>query len=515
MAAKLVKPNEKRREMVSRIHQLEEIAQNLDPKVEQREEWTMKVIKHSQQFLATLDTTVSQAYRQSEAKGKGLYESPIEEQGTAIDDVLELFEANIEKCGLVESHGGHMAYINSGGIYPSALADYLTDVVNPYSAIFHDSPGSVRLENMIIKWIKNTFNYPETAAGNLSSGGSMSTILALAAARDSKNLKAKDFDRCVVYTTVISHFCVDKALNTIGMREAIRHTVTTDSSYRMDVTNLKTMVENDIEDGLIPFVIYSTAGTTDLGSVDQVDEIAKVAGEFKIWLHVDACYGGFFILAEETRDLFRGIEKSDSFAVDPHKGLFIPYGCGIVMVKNGSTLKYSNALKRPAFYLDDSFQDKCEEETSPCDVSFELSRHFRGMRIWMPLKLFGVQPFRAALSEKVMLARYFYDSLSDLDGFQLGPYPQLSAVIFRYVKCPNGKEKFNKKLLDALMADGRIALASTRIRGIYYLRICILCFRTHLKEVDLLLQLLPQHVDEMLKTVFVKPWDKQQDYVRG
>ncbi|XP_002733514.2 aromatic-L-amino-acid decarboxylase-like [Saccoglossus kowalevskii] len=364
---------------------------------------------------------------------------------------------------------------------------------------------------MVINWIGRTFGFPEGFAGNLTSGGSASTILALATARDSKNVKAVDFSRCVVYMTQISHYCVEKALNTIGMREAVRRTVPTDkSTYKMNAEELKIIIEKDKNNDLIPFLVYATAGTTDLGSIDPLNEIASIARQHSLWMHVDACYGGFFIMSNEAKPSFRGIERCDSLAVDPHKSLFIPYGCGCVIVRQGSKLKYSNALNRPAPYAQDSFKDEREDEPSPCHLSFELSRHFRGVRVWMPLKLFGLAPFRDALTEKILLARYFYEQLAERDDFQLGPYPELSVVVFRYAKAPNDTEKFNEQLLDSLMRDGRVALASTRLRGVYYLRVCILCFRTHLKEVDLLLEMVDKNVEIYLKSVSKKPRESQQ-----
>ncbi|XP_070552521.1 aromatic-L-amino-acid decarboxylase-like isoform X2 [Ptychodera flava] len=363
--------------MLSKIHKLETVAKELDPCVEKRQIWAKQVIKHSEEFMETLNTDKSKAFNKTEHNGNQLLYSLIKEEPTPMENLLELFRHNVERNGLVESHGGHMAYVNSGGLYPSSLADYLSDVVNPYSAMFHDSPGSVRIENMVLKWIAACFGYPDSFAGNLTSGGSASTVLALAAARDSRNIKARDFNKCVVYTTTLSHYCAEKALNTIGMREVVRRTIAVDSNYKMDVDILRETVKKDIEAGLIPFVVYTTAGTTDLGSVDPLETIAGISREFNIWMHVDACYGGFFILSEEATHLFKGIEKSDSFCVDPHKSLFIPYGCGAVLVKEGSKLAYSNALNRPAFYLEDSFKDECQDEPSPCNLSFELSRHFR------------------------------------------------------------------------------------------------------------------------------------------
>jgi glutamate/tyrosine decarboxylase-like PLP-dependent enzyme len=266
-----------------------------------------------------------------------------------------------------------------------------------------------------------------------------------------------------------------------------------DDRYRMKAQALEQQIQSDSEDGLLPLTIFASAGTTDLGAVDPLDKIGDIADRHDLWFHVDAAYGGFFLLTEHGKDVMKGIEKSDSATIDPHKGLFLPYGSGALLVKDGE--KLYNSQHMSANYLQDTY--KATEEASPADLSPELSKHFRGLRMWLPLQLFGIQPFRAALEEKLLLTRYFYDQIQQIDGFEVGPEPELSVAFFRYVPESGNANTFNKKLVDEIHRDGRVFLSSTHINGTVFLRLAVLNFRTHLEEVNLIVSVLKEKIQNL------------------
>ena len=182
------------------------------------------------------------------------------------------------------------------------------------------------------------------------------------------------------------------------------------------------------------------------------------------------------------------LHRADSIVLDPHKGMFLPYGSGAVLVRD------ENCLARSQGYDADYMQDaKAAESTySPADLSLELSRPFRGLRFWLPLKLFGLAPFRAALSEKIWLARYFYEQLKKRPGWELGPYPQLSVVTFRYIPERGDVNQYNKRLIEAVQSDGRLFISSTLIDENFVLRLAVLHFRTHLVQINCILDLLEE-----------------------
>lgn len=338
--------------------------------------------------------------------------------------------------------------------------------------------------------------YPEQSAGNLTSGGSTANLIAMVAARDDSGIKAKDFERAVIYTTQQVHHCVVKAIKFAGLREATLCTIEMDERYRMDPDKLAAQVHADKEKGLLPLMVFASAGTTDLGAVDPLDEIADIAEKHDLWFHTDVAYGGFFLLTGHGKEKTAGIERCDSVSIDPHKGLFLPYGLGAVLVKDGRKLYESQHMS--ANYMQDTL--KATEEYSPADLSPELSKHFRGLRMWLPLQLFGIAPFRAALDEKLLLTRYFYEKIQQIEGIEVGPEPELSVLFFRYVPGKGDPNDFNKKLTDAIHKDGRVFLSSTNLVGTVYLRLAVLNFRTHLHQIELILQVVREMIEKVKKT---------------
>jgi len=262
----------------------------------------------------------------------------------------------------------------------------------------------------------------------------------------------------------------------------------------MDAEALEKMITDDRRKGLNPFLIIASAGTTDTGAIDPLKDISEIAKKYNLWFHVDGAYGAFFVLCDEGKKLLNGMENSDSLVMDPHKGLFLPYGTGTILVKDRRDLL--NAFWYQANYLQDA--KKGADEVSPADISPELTKHFRGLRLWLPLKLVGVRPFRAALEEKLLLARYFYQEIQKLDGFEVGPFPDLSIVTFRYIPKHGDPNEFNEKLIKAIQEDGRIFISSTMLDGKFTLRLAVLAFRTHLSTIELALEVLKEKVKMLI-----------------
>jgi aromatic-L-amino-acid decarboxylase len=257
---------------------------------------------------------------------------------------------------------------------------------------------------------------------------------------------------------------------------------------------LAAAISADRHAGLRPWLVVASAGTTDTGAVDPLDAIAAIAQREGCWFHVEAAYGGFFLLTEHGRELLKGIERSDSVVLDPHKSLFIPYGSGMLVVRDVKPLaaahRYSGA------YMQDAMREP--SEISPADVSPELTKHFRALRMWLPLVLVGTKPFQAALDEKLLLARYFRREI-EAAGFEVGPEPDLSIVTFRWA--PPGMpleraNEINRVIVDGMRRDGRVFISSTMLEDRFTLRMAILNFRTHRVTVDLGVRVLRQLVGD-------------------
>lgn len=482
--------------MLEKLQHLELESRKLDPSAELRHDWHQQVQQYTETFLNNIYE--SKAYQHSEINAKPLSDFAISESPKDLPQLLALLREHLEVPGINSASGGHLGYVPSGGVYPAALGDYINAVLNKYAGIFFSSPGAVRMENQLIRWLCEMVGYPATALGNLSSGGSIANLIAITTARDFKGIRSKDVENTSIYLTHQVHHCVQKAIRIAGMQEAQLRYVPMDAHFRMDAAVLRQMVIADVQRGLKPLLVVGSAGTTDTGAVDPLDEIADVAQEFDIWYHVDAAYGGFFVLVEEFKSKFKGIERSDSLAIDPHKGLFLPFGIGAFLVKNVEATYQSQHYQ--ANYMQDTL--KIAEELSPADLSPELTKHFRGLRMWLPLHLLGLRPFKAALEEKIWLCRYFYEKIQTL-GFEVGPYPDLSIMIYRYVPERGDANLFNEKLVEYVQRDGRVFLSSTLIDNVFWIRLAVLSFRTHLREIDLCVEVLKvgvQLTSEVFKT---------------
>ena len=474
--------------MKNRLIQLEEISRVLEPSTDCRNTIRSAVVTYSEEFLSNVDG--EKAFELSVGTNSWLKERPIGEDGIGIDEALRLIRDNVDTPGLNPASGGHLGYIPGGGIYVSALGDYLADVFNRYAGVFYASPGAVRMENELIRWMCGLVGYAETAGGNLTTGGSLANLIGIVTARDSQGIKAADIPRSVIYLSEQAHHSIDKAIRIAGLGECIVRHLPLDDDFRIVPENLDEQISADLVDDLKPFLVIASAGTTDVGAIDPLEYIGEISRKYGLWYHIDAAYGGFFVLTDEGKEKLKGIETSDSVVIDPHKGLFLPYGSGVILVRDVQKLAASHYYS--ANYMQDAASSA--DEPSPAELSPELTKHFRGLRLWLPLMIHGLRPFRACLEEKLLLARYFYEEVQKL-GFECPLEPELSVVVYRYVPRSGDPDAFNRRILEEVVADGRVFISSTMLEGKFTLRFACLAFRTHLATVDTLLQILKEEVE--------------------
>jgi glutamate/tyrosine decarboxylase-like PLP-dependent enzyme len=461
-------------ELRQKIADLRMAMQPLEPDGGERDDLGRQALDHALAYLAEVPEAPSNR-PWAEVFSRRL-EPEFTEEGRNAADVLDYVESCVDRPGFATTSPRFMAYIPGGGLFHSALGDLLAATSNKYSGFASASPGAVRLENATTRWLAEVIGYPEGAAGTLTSGGSIANLTAIVAARDAGDEEGGG----AVYSTRFAHHCVDKALHIAGRSRAPRRLIATDSRYRMNVEALEAALEQDRAAGIRPWLVVGSAGTVDTGAVDPLPEIADLCRRYGAWFHVDGAYGGLFALCEEGREVLGGIERADSVALDPHKTMFLPYGTGAVLVRDGRYLL--DSFSASADYLRPLGES--EVGPSPADLSPELTRHFRAMRLWLPLQIAGVSAFRAAQAEKLALANYLHARLTDLDGFDPGPPPDLSVVAFRYQPHDGDADEFNERLLRHVQEEGRVMLSGTRIDGRFTLRCAILSFRTHIEHVD-------------------------------
>ena len=456
--------------IIQKLTELNKSSGKLDIQEPERLEMIKNVTEYTNQFIGGLDT--AKAFIERDATSL-----EITNQKRSLPDLLDLYQKEVAETGINAASGKHLGYIPGGGVFTAALADFIAAITNPYASVHYASPGAATIENEVVNWLKSVFSFPESSAGCLSSGGSISTLIAFTAARDKHKVKNEFIRKSVVYLSEQVHHSTQKALRIIGLEDITIRYVPIDAHHKIKTDSLEELIEKDLSEGLQPFLVVATAGTTDTGAVDPLNEIATIAKRHKMWFHVDAAYGGFFIMTSK-KELFKGIEKADSIIIDPHKGLFLPYGVGAVLVKDSAAILHSN------YYTANYMQDGASEEMlkSPANVSPELTKHFRGLRVWLPLQIHGIEPFIACLEEKLLLVEYFRSKLAEL-GFCLGPEPDLSVSYFWY-PFEKDADKKNKQLMDEIHADGSVFLSSSIINKRFVIRIAILAFRTKREIID-------------------------------
>ncbi|MFN2544996.1 MAG: aspartate aminotransferase family protein [Actinomycetota bacterium] len=390
-----------------------------------------------------------------------------------LDAALDLVRRGLDE-GFNPAGPGFMAYIPGGGLVTAGVADLIACIVNRYVGIWPPAPAMVEIEYRVVRWLCDLFAYPPESRGVLTSGGSMANLSAIVAARHAR--LDDDVSAGRIYVTDQAHHSVAKAARIAGFAAAAVRVVPRDAGLRMDPEGLEAAVNEDRRAGLRPACVVVSAGTTNTGAIDPLGAIADVAEREGLWLHVDGAYGGFFQLTERGRSRFGGAARADSITLDPHKCMFLPYGTGALLARDGEALRAAHAA------TGDYLRDFDEDDALPNfgEYSPEFTRSFRGLRVWLPLVLHGVAAFREALDEKLDLARWLHDELASEPSLELPWEPSLTVVTFR----SRAGDDETLRILHEVNASRRVFFSSTSIDGRVYIRPCIVVHRTHRDRIE-------------------------------
>jgi aromatic-L-amino-acid decarboxylase len=384
---------------------------------------------------------------------------------------------------------GYLAYIPGGGLPHAAVADLFADLANRYVGLWMPAPAMVQLEIDVLRWFCGLVGLPAGSGGILTTGGSLANLAAVVAAR--RRLLPADFLRGVLYTCEQSHHSVAKAAFVAGFSERNLRVIPVDAALRIDPRALAAQVAADRAAGLQPFFVSANAGSTPAGTVDDLAALADLCAAEGLWLHVDAAYGGFFLLTERGRAALAGIDRADSVTLDPHKGLFLPYGTGALVVRRLDDLRRAHGVH--ANYLPPSQTES--ERWDFADLGPELSRDARGLRVWLPIVLHGADAFTTALDEKLDLAAAAAAALFALP--HVRPVSPATLSLFSFAWEPPGSldpDADSRRLLARINQRQRVFLTGATFfdpavgRQVFAIRVCVLSFRTHADRIDMLVQ---------------------------
>ncbi len=365
-------------------------------------------------------------------------------------------------------------------MYPAALADFIADTTNRYTGIWLAAPALVQLEANVLEWLRDWMQFPATTRGLFTTGGSMAMFNAIAAAREQK--LGTDIRAGTLYVSSQAHHCIVKAAKLAGIAHDRVRTIPVDAQHRMQLDALAAAIAADRAAGLTPFMVFSSAGTTNTGAVDPIDAVADLAAREGLWHHVDGAYGAFFHMVPELRHLLKGLPRADSLTLDPHKGMFLPYGTGALLVRDGEALRALHSST--AGYLpanQDEFYD-------PAQYGPELSRGFPGLRVWLTLKLYGAAKYRAAIAEKRALAVWAAEQVAAIPGIVMDAPPQLSLFAFHLegsgLTTLAAQNAATQQLMERVTRRGKVMVTGAQVGERYLGRVCVLSFRTRRAEME-------------------------------
>jgi aromatic-L-amino-acid decarboxylase len=385
-------------------------------------------------------------------------------------------------------HGLFSTSTSSVGVF----GEMLSAAFDMKAMLWRTSPASTELEPVVLDWLRQMMHLPEIFKGIIYDTASISTLHAIAMARERLNLKIRergmsgrtDLPLLRIYCSEQTHSSIDKAVILLGLGQKSIVKISTNERFEIDVEELREAVADDKSAGHLPFCVVATVGTTSSSSVDDVDRIADICGRNNIWLHVDTAYAGSAAIVPEFKEYFKGIERADSIVTNPHKWLFTPFDLSVLYVKDLDLLKQTFSLV--AEYLKVS-----ETVTNQMDYGIQLGRRFRSLKLWFVMRYFGQEGLIARLREHCRLARLFALWVEMSEDFEmLAPVP-FALVCFR--ACPRRAkdlDALNEKLMNEINASSEAYLSHTKLDGKFALRLSVGSIRVeerHLRKVwDLL-----------------------------
>ncbi len=439
-----------------------------------------------------------------------LFAEPLPQESCAPEKVLqELEEKLLPYCTHV-GHPGYMGLITPSPNPVGIIGDFICSALNQNIGAYTIGPAAVAMERRTVRWLTDLVGYDETAGGNLTSGGMMANFIGLKLARDfiSKDRIQHEGvqERWAVYTSEERHVSVDKAVDAIGLGRNALRALPTDAEFRLRTDALEAAIAEDHKRGIRPLCIVGIFGTTNTGAVDSIRALRKIADREGMWLHADAAYGGGMLLSHEWSMRDQGLELADSITVDPHKWFYAPLDAGAILVKDDRRLTASFGMK-PSYLTDEL--DRANERYQYYVHSFEQSRRFRGLKVWMSFKRYGASQIGEWIDNNVRQAKHLYSVVAKHPNFEAASEPPMSAICIRYRKVDSedaqtegvqGKE-LHAEVASRIEKSGKFWISTTELKGKAWFRINPVNFRTRTEHMDQLLALLEQECHSVVESV--------------
>jgi len=381
------------------------------------------------------------------------------------------------------------AWVNSPPAPMAILAELLAAAQNP--SVAGGDHAATYVEHGVLNWIKEIFGFRADAGAILTSGGSVANLIPLGVMRHVKtsgSIRTEGFQAesapMVIYTSTQGHSCIQKAVELLGFGSDTLRKIPVDAAYQIDIAALEAQIAADRAAGLRPVCLIANAGTVNSGAIDPLDALADLCEREGLWFHIDGAYGGFGILAEQTIGLYKGIERADSLAIDPHKWLYLPVECGCCIVRDAQAMRDAYSLV-PSYLRDDRVLPWFSE------FGIQQTRGFKALKLWLTMQHIGLDGYRQLISRDIDLARQLQDKIRARDDFELVATGPLSVTCFLYTPPDHAEiEALNRKLIPLLQAEGKVFLTGTELEGRFALRACIVNFRTTEADLDLLLDVI-------------------------
>lgn len=428
----------------------------------------------------------------------GLELQPIPEHGADPFTLLDRVEDEVLAYPMGNPSPRFFAWVNSTPSHIGILGDMIASAISPSAA--GGDQAATYVERAALTWIKEMLGFPQDAQGLLVSGGSMANLTCLAVMRHvmseggvRENGMMNEPAPMVIYTSQHGHSCIEKAVHMLGIGSRNLRTIPLDSQYRMDVDALREAIAADRAAGLRPVCVAASAGTTNTGAIDALDEIADVCEAEGLWFHIDGAYGGFGVLADQTGGLYAGMDRADSIAVDPHKWLYIPVECGCAIVRNGTAMRETFSLV-PAYLQEDRAEPWFSE------YGLQQTRGFRALKVWLTIQHFGLEGYRELITNDINTAYDLRRKLYARDDFEVVTAGPLSVTCFRFVPAGVPEDQLDtlqRQVVEWTNASARAFITTTMIDGKVVIRACHVNFRTTPADLDILLDTLVeagQHV---------------------